>query len=108
MLTQTVKPFQTLSVEEKAKFFVHGQKLLTQYHPDSPYIIREDNLTQLMEQVKHLSKQYQGFCYADDNICVLFNKIYVHAPGGIRIASPGPTVRDSPSISIVPRPSRMK
>ena len=34
--------------------------------------------------------------------------IVCHVPEGMRIASPGPTIRRSPSSSISPAPSRMK
>jgi len=76
-MQQPVTPLQKLSVEEKARLFVHAQKLLVQHHPRSEFIFREDNVGIRMKQVKELVSQYKGFCYADDNIVVLFNYIMV-------------------------------
>lgn len=75
-----VKPFQSLSVEEKAQFFAHGQSLLIQFHPNSDFIFRQSNVKDRLNEAKSLAHKYQGLCYADDNICVLFNKIVVSDP----------------------------
>lgn len=76
----SVKPFQNMTVEEKAQFFVHVQRLLVAHHPNSEYVFREDNIKERMAQAKSLVKKYQGLCYSDDNICVLYNKIFVTDP----------------------------
>lgn len=75
-----VRPFQTLTDEEKIKFFLHGQELLLKYHPDSPFVIHKHILSERMEHLKVLAVQYKGLTYQDDNICVLFNKIVVADP----------------------------
>jgi hypothetical protein len=73
----SVKSFQATSSQEKLEFFVHTQRLLTTHHPESPFIFREDNVMERMEYVKNLSSRYQGFCYANDQVAILFNKIMV-------------------------------
>lgn len=72
-----VRAFQTLTNEEKVEFFLQGQKLLLEFHPNSPFVIHKHTLNERMEHLKVLAAQYQGLTYKDDNICILFNKIYV-------------------------------
>jgi len=43
-----------------------------------------------------------------ESAALVFAEIVCHAPGGMRIASPGPPRAPRPSISITPVPSRMK
>lgn len=72
-----VKPFQELTNVEKVEFFLKCQQLLRDFHPKSDFIFRENNVAERMRHVAALSAKYKGFCYSNENICVLFNKIYV-------------------------------
>lgn len=73
-------PFQSLSAEKKVDFFVKCQELLIQYHPDSPFICRADNLEVRKKFVADFLKNYKGFCYQNDNICILYNHVKVEDP----------------------------
>jgi hypothetical protein len=76
----STKPFQQLSIEDKARFFVHIQSLLVKYHPNSDFIFRQDNSVKRIAQAKDLFVKYKGLCYADENIAILFNKIFISDP----------------------------
>ena len=80
MQNTSVRLFQTLSKEEKIAFFLHGQNLLLKYHPNSSFIIYQRSLQERLAHIKTIAAQYNGLVYRDDNICVLFNKIYVVDP----------------------------
>ncbi len=72
--------FSSLTKEEKIDFFVKCQELLIKYHPNSPFIIRENGLSNTLDAFENNIKKYQGFSYADEHICVLWNKIFVTDP----------------------------
>lgn len=72
-----IKKFQSLTRDEKIEFFLKCQELLMKYHGNSDFIIRQNNIEQRLQHAKELVDKYKGFCYMEDNICVLFNKINV-------------------------------
>lgn len=74
------KLFKSLSQNEKVDFFVKCQELMLQHHPESPFIIRENSLEKSLDAFQNNIQRYQGYCYTDDNICVLWNKILVSDP----------------------------
>ena len=69
-----------MSVGEQVDFFVHCQQLLVQYHADSEFICRQDNLPNRLLQIKAWVNKYKGICYQQDNVCVLYNRIVVTDP----------------------------
>lgn len=69
--------FQNLTKEQKADFFVKCQELLVQFHPDSPFIFRQDNVEPRKAFVQNFLKNYKGYVYRDDNVCILYNYIKV-------------------------------
>lgn len=69
------KLFQSTTKQEKIDFFVHAQEILIAHHPNSEFTFREDNLKTRMTYVRQMVAQYQGLCYMDDNINVLFNYV---------------------------------
>lgn len=72
--------FQSLSEKDKIEFFVKCQSLMLKYHPTSPFIIRESKLDKALEAFENNIRRYQGYVYADENICVLWNHIIVSDP----------------------------
>ena len=77
------KLFNSLSTEEKINFFVDCQKLLIKHHPDSEFLIREDNLKEAVEIFIDKINNYKGNFYYDDNIFVLWNYIFIEDPQDI-------------------------
>lgn len=69
-----------MAVSEKVDFFVRCQQLLVQFHADSEFICRKDNMTQRLKQIKAWVDKYKGICYQHDNVCVLYNRIVVSDP----------------------------
>lgn len=69
-----------MSVQEKVEFFVHCQKLLVEFHPDSSFICRESNTQDRLNQIKTWAEKYKGICYWNDQVCVLYNRIVVSDP----------------------------
>ena len=69
--------FQSLNQDAKIDFFVKCQSLMLKHHPDSPFIIRESKLDKALDTFHNSINRYQGYVYSDDNICVLWNKIFV-------------------------------
>jgi len=53
---------------------------MLKHHPNSPFIIRERTLDKALEAFQDNILRYQGYCYADENICVLWNKIIISDP----------------------------
>lgn len=74
------KLFTSLSQEEKIDFFIKCQSLLVKYHPESEFIFRQDNYETRKQFVKDFVNNYKGFCFSDDNICILFNHVHVENP----------------------------
>lgn len=72
--------FQSLSKEEKIEFFVKCQSLLVAHHPDSEFILTKENWRDRIGFARNFIERYKGYCYADDNICVLFNKVKIIDP----------------------------
>ena len=72
-----IRRFQELTTQEKINFFLHGQTLLTTYHPTSEFIFRRSNIKERTLYIKELVTKYKGLCYSDENILVLFNKVFV-------------------------------
>lgn len=79
MLKQ-IRLFQNLNNQEKIEFFVKCQELLLSYHPKSEYVTRQNNLQTRLDHTKFLIQNYKGYCYMDENICILFNKIFITDP----------------------------
>lgn len=79
MLGQS-KEFQKLSVEERVDFFVKCQAILIAYHPNSEFLFTEANTKERLAYVATLNEKYKGYCYANEHICILFNKIYIGDP----------------------------
>lgn len=79
MSTQ-VKKFQDMSVRDKIDFFVKCQDLMVKHHPNSDFVIRQNNIESRIKHAKNLIEKYQGLCYMDDSVCILFNKINVDSP----------------------------
>lgn len=76
--------FQSLTQEQKVDFFIKCQKLLLQYHPNSPFVVREDNLSKVLDACHNNIKRYQGYHYSDENVCVLWNHILVTDPKDVK------------------------
>lgn len=100
----TVRPFQELTVDEKIAFFLHGQKLLLENHPDSDFTIYHHTLPQRLGHIRVIADQYKGLTYQDDNICVLFNHIQLPDPkdpiSALRAAKFQPPHKDYNAVSI--------
>jgi hypothetical protein len=79
-MNNKVKKFQDLNVRDKIEFFVKCQDLLSKYHNKSDFVIRQNNIESRILHAKNLIQRYQGLCYMDDNVCVLFNKINIDDP----------------------------
>ena len=69
-------PFQSLTTIQKIDFFVKCQELMLKYHPNSPFVVREDSLKQSLDAFANNINRYKGFVHSDENICLLWN--YVH------------------------------
>lgn len=74
--------FNELSEAAKADFFVKCQELLIQHHPDSPFIITKENWGTRRPNMLVLL-DYKGFCYRNNDVCVLYNLIRVEDPKDI-------------------------
>ena len=74
------KTFKDMTAEEKIDFFVYCQKLLVEFHPDSPFVCRQNNVQSRIQHIKDFIHNYKGLCYQDDNVCVLYNKIVITDP----------------------------
>jgi hypothetical protein len=72
--------FQSLSFNDKVEFFVKCQELLVAHHPESEFIFTKENLESRRHWVDDFLTKYKGYAYADENICVLFNKVRVDDP----------------------------
>ena len=77
--------FQSLNQDEKIEFFVKCQELMLKHHQKSPFIVREKSLGKVLDSFVNNIQKYQGYSYADDNICVLWNKIYVSDPSNVNL-----------------------
>lgn len=71
------KAFQALITEEKINFFVKCQELLINHHPNSQFLLKKENLEEKKHFILEFIKKYKGFTYYDDNVCILFNKIFI-------------------------------
>ena len=69
--------FQSQKQEEKIDFFVRCQTLMLKHHPKSSFIITQRTLPKAIESFQESIHRYQGYSHADENICVLWNKILV-------------------------------
>lgn len=76
----SVKLFTELRKAEKVDFFKGCQELLIKYHPNSEFIIRENNLNQRLQYAIDFCNRYKGYTYASDSVKVLFNKIKLTDP----------------------------
>jgi len=75
-----ITSFESLTPELKVEFFAKCQELMVKYHPTSPFVIRENTLEKALDLFYNNIKQYKGYCYSDENICVLWNHIFVADP----------------------------
>lgn len=69
--------FQSISQEDKVNFFVQCQALMLKHHPKSQFVIKEKQLDKALELFKDNIMRYQGYVHADENICILWNKIII-------------------------------
>lgn len=74
------KSFIQMDSKEKVEFFIQCQKLLVEFHPNSPFVCRKNNLAERLIHIKKFLSDYKGFAYQDDNVAVLYNKIIVSNP----------------------------
>lgn len=74
------KRFTELTDKERVEFFVHCQRLLVAHHPDSPFVVRKNNLRARIEHMKTLLANYKGCVYQDEYVCVLYNYLVVSNP----------------------------
>lgn len=75
-----IKLFIDMTVEEKIQFFLKCQRLLVTFHPKSQYVFTKNNAQEKLAFAKDLISQYKGFCYQDENVAALFNRIVVADP----------------------------
>lgn len=75
--------FKSLTFEQKVEFFLNVQKLLVQYHPDNHFVFREDNKEIRKQITIEFIKNYKGFCFSNENINILFNKIFIDDPNKV-------------------------
>lgn len=71
------KEFTQLTINEKIEFFVHCQKLLVEFHPTSPFVFHQGNIQDRIKHIKSFTTYYKGLCYQDENVCALYNKIFI-------------------------------
>ncbi len=69
--------------EEKADFFAKCQEILINHHPDSQYIVRPEDLQTKRPAFLNLVKNYKGYAFYNNDICILYNKILVDDPKNI-------------------------
>ena len=69
--------FPSLSLENKINFFIKCQEILVTYHPESPFIFRENNVEERLSFFKDFAQKYKGFVYMEEDLCVLYNKIHL-------------------------------
>ena len=69
--------FLSLTPEQKVDFFVKCQELLIKYHPDSEFLAREGNFNEILDRVYENIGKYKGYYYMNDNMCVLWNHVYI-------------------------------
>lgn len=74
------KLFKNLSNEQKVDFFVNCQKLLINHHSNSEFVIRESKLNEAVDIFLNQINKYKGYYYSDDNVCILWNHVYVSDP----------------------------
>jgi hypothetical protein len=70
--------FQSLSNNDKVDFFVKCQRLLIESHPTSPFLFTKQNYDERKAFVLDFVHKYKGYCYADENVAVLFNLLQVN------------------------------
>ena len=69
--------FNLLSDDDKVAFFLHCQSLLALYHPTSKFAFRDDNIVERLQYVENIFTKYKGFCFTDNNVAILYNKVKV-------------------------------
>jgi hypothetical protein len=69
--------FQPLSQAQKIDFFVKCQELMIKYHPTTSFVIRENSLKPALDAFANNINSYKGFCHADENICLLWNYVFI-------------------------------
>jgi len=74
------KLFTLLTSPEKIDFFVNCQKLLLNNHPTSEFLLTKDNLEEKKYYALEFIKKYKGYCYNDENVCILYNKFKIIEP----------------------------
>lgn len=79
-MSKSLKPFFTLSKEEKIAFFIKCQILLITHHSNSPFIFTKENIKERISYASEILNKYKGFCYSDDNVAILFNYIRLEDP----------------------------
>lgn len=67
--------FNLLSDDDKVGFFLHCQSLLSLYHPKSKFAFRDDNIIERLQYVENIFLNYKGFCFTDNNVAILYNRI---------------------------------
>lgn len=69
--------FQELADEQKVDFFIKCQEILVNYHPDSEFICRENDINTKKHFFKEFYHQYKGYTYNNENVCLLFNRVFI-------------------------------
>jgi trehalose-6-phosphatase len=72
--------FYPLSKKEKVDFFVKCQELLIKHHSNSNFIVKESNLEEAADIFMDKIDKYKGYYYFDENVCILWNYVYVSNP----------------------------
>jgi len=75
-----LQQFSKLHKQDKIDFFIKCQKLLIDYHPNSPFIFNENNINERMTYAGDIFNKYKGMAYTDENVCALFNYIRLDDP----------------------------
>jgi flagellar biosynthesis regulator FlaF len=78
--------FQSLTQDQKIDFFIQCQILLIKHHPTSSFVIREKGLDKALEAFRDNIHRYKGFYHRDENVCILWNHIFISDPKSPRKA----------------------
>lgn len=72
--------FQKLNKQDKIDFFLKCQDLLIKNHPDSPFVFNRANFKGRLQYAGDIFHKYNGMCYTDENVAILFNYLLISDP----------------------------
>ncbi len=72
--------YTSLSTPEKVDFFINCQKLLINNHSQSEFLLTKENLEEKKYYALKFINNYKGYSYSSENICLLFNKVFLKDP----------------------------